>query len=175
MYWTSSRLAPRTKFSEAEDWQLRNLVSSMPRVEWIAIGRMMGTRTGRQCRERYNNYLAPSVKLAPWSEAEDCLLLTKYAEVGQKWAEMTEFFDNRTAVAVKNRYAKIAQPRSPDLEPPVPEDAARERVQEVDPHRLENARPAPFCGIENIFRALDRMGEAWFAAEAEIKYLCHAP
>jgi hypothetical protein len=182
------RLAPRTKFSEVEDWKLRNLVRSMPRVDWTLIGKLMGNRTPRQCRERYQNYLDPSVRLSPWSPAEEQLLLQKQAELGAKWAQMTQFFPNRTAVAIKNHYAKISQQQQPipggevagdqgPPDPPTPIAVAREAGTAVETQEPAPPTPPPpaIGGIANIFQRLDRSGEEWFAAEATIKFTCHMP
>jgi hypothetical protein len=99
----------RSKFSVFEDQKLQRLVSSMSIVNWAAIGNLMGNRTARQCRERYKNYLAPSVTTEPWTREEEDLLMRKHDEMGPHWAQMRQFFQNRTAVSLKNHYARIIQ------------------------------------------------------------------
>ena len=102
------KLPPRTKFSPEEDEKLVQLVTSTPTMNWKQISAIMGNRSARQCRERYNNYLAPGINHDPWTKEEDILLLQKFAECGPQWAFMTQFFDRRSCVSLKNHYAKLA-------------------------------------------------------------------
>lgn len=53
---------PTTKgaWSTAEDDQLVSLVAELGTDKWVAVGKRMATRTGKQCRERYHNHLDPS-------------------------------------------------------------------------------------------------------------------
>jgi hypothetical protein len=147
----------------------------MPKVDWKVVGRLMGGRTARQCRERYRNYLAPAVRIAPWTEAEESLLVAKFAELGPKWSQMTIFFDRRSAVSLKNHYAKISQRfRAP---PPPDGDAA-----EDDDRGREAPAPAPLtvqplCErkekegvVVSMIRTVEKVGEAWFSSEADVKF-----
>ena len=61
-------------------------------------------RTGRQCRDRYQNYLIPGFFNGQWSKEEDDLLMIKYHEFGSKWSKMAQFFNQRSANALKNRW-----------------------------------------------------------------------
>ena len=101
----------KMKFSQYEDQRLTQLVSIF-KNDWGTISKYMPNRTGRQCRERWNHYLAPHISLLPWTQNEDDLLLQKYHEIGPKWKEMVPFFTGRTDVSLKtrcNRLLRIAQ------------------------------------------------------------------
>jgi hypothetical protein len=63
----------------------------------------MPWRTPRQCRERYNAYLCPTINSTPWSAAEDELLLAQFSRHGSQWAEYRSFFKRRTLAAIRNR------------------------------------------------------------------------
>jgi hypothetical protein len=147
----------------------------MPILNWRVIANFMGNRSPRQCRERYKNYLAPTVRVDPWSPEEETLLLEKFREMGPKWAQMTEFFPDRTAVSIKNHYAKISQHRTEDErgepEPlPVPiieGKLAKEETQEVEE---QEAAELPE-GVISIFRRAKTAGDAWFNQEADQKFL----
>jgi hypothetical protein len=80
------------------------LVNSKPEVSWDAVAAGMGDRSARQCRERYINYLDPSIRVAPWTDAEDLLLLEKINVLGHCWAKIGRFFCGRTENDVKNRW-----------------------------------------------------------------------
>lgn len=95
---------PRRKFSPEEDERLRHLVATNGRKKWEAIARKMPGRTGRQCRDRYQNYLVPGFFNGQWTKQEDELLMKKYKEIGSKWSKMSKFFEHRNANALKNRW-----------------------------------------------------------------------
>ena len=89
-------------FSKEEDQQLIKLVGEYGQ-NWSAISELMD-KNSRQCRDRYINYLDPSLNLGPWSFGEDELLISKVAEHGTKWSYLTQFFSNRSQVNMKNHY-----------------------------------------------------------------------
>jgi hypothetical protein len=95
------------KFSAAEDAQIKVLVDSFGEHDWYAISLRMPGRTARQCKERWANYLSPSLNTAAWTPEEDNLLLAKQREHGSRWALIAKFFPNRTDGMVKNRYNRI--------------------------------------------------------------------
>jgi hypothetical protein len=98
--------APTThcKFSSAEDDTLRGLVARHGAWDWTVIAQGLPGRTGRQCRERWVNYLAPTIIEDPWSQEEDYLLLAMHRQFGAKWSQIALAFRGRTDVHVKNRY-----------------------------------------------------------------------
>lgn len=94
----------RKKFTEEEDTKLKILVEKMGPKKWDIIAKQMPGRTGRQCRDRYKNYLMPGFFSGQWSKEEDELLHQKYMEYGSQWSKLTKFFTNRSANALKNRW-----------------------------------------------------------------------
>jgi hypothetical protein len=101
----------RTRFTEEEDRQILQMVDEFGRHEWNAVSRMLGTRTARQCRERWRHYLRPGIASAPWTYQEDTLLYQKFALLGPKWAQISTLFPGRTEVNVKNRWTKLSRDR----------------------------------------------------------------
>jgi hypothetical protein len=99
----------RHKFLKAEDDLLINLVEKFGEKNWTTVAQYMKRRSARQCRERYKNYLSPSVNNRAWSEAEDELLTNKVAEIGPKWSHIAAFFEARSDVNVKNRWSALLQ------------------------------------------------------------------
>ena len=98
---------PRSKFTPEEDAELIRLVDAKGENDWQAIANEMPSRTVRQCKERWLNYLSPSLDKSPWKEAEDKLLNEKYRELGSRWRLIAQSFPNRTEIAVKNRMKKL--------------------------------------------------------------------
>jgi hypothetical protein len=99
----------RHKFLKAEDDLLIRLVQQFGDKNWAMIAQYMKRRTARQCRERYKNYLAPTVNHRPWSEEEDELLARQVAQYGQKWSKIAAVFEGRSDVNVKNRWSALLQ------------------------------------------------------------------
>ena len=64
----------------------------------------MPGRSGRQCRDRYKNYLAQGFFNGEWTKEEDELLFKKFVEFGTHWSKIATFFKNRNANSLKNRW-----------------------------------------------------------------------
>ena len=97
----------RKGFSRIEDEQLMRLVARMGARNWDIIASYIPDRTARQCRDRWKFYLCPSVNRTPWTAEEDQLLLRKYREIGPKWSQLCQYFENRTLNNVKNRWNSV--------------------------------------------------------------------
>jgi hypothetical protein len=106
----------RSKFSIAEDDQLRSLVSHFGVHNWHAISTRMPGRNARQCRERWVNYLSPTLNTSTWSPEEDQLLIEKHAEFGTRWVQIAQSFPHRTDGMVKNRFHVLQRREARDEE-----------------------------------------------------------
>lgn len=71
----------------------------------------MGSRTGKQCRERYLNHLNPNIKKGNWEAAEDTKILALHASMGNKWCKYTEYLPGRTDCSIKNRFHVLTRSR----------------------------------------------------------------
>lgn len=90
-------------FTEEEDRIIINLVNQYG-YKWKKIGERLGTRCGKQVRERYLNNLAPGVKREKFTLNEELRLYKLQKEHGNRWSYFTEFFPGRTADGLKNRF-----------------------------------------------------------------------
>ena len=95
------------KWSPAEDLLLKKLIIGRRIPNWAAIAKRFTNRNARQCKDRWNYYLCPTVNNGEWTPEEDALLFEKYKEYGTKWSKIAKFFNNRTNTNVKNRYLAI--------------------------------------------------------------------
>jgi len=86
-----------------EDEILLDLVNKFGR-NWSLLSRYMPSRTGKQIRERFINSLDPNIKKDKFTDDEDKLLLELYSQNGTSWSKIAEFFQNRTADMIKNRF-----------------------------------------------------------------------
>lgn len=59
-------------------------------------------RTGKQCRERWQNHLDPNVKKEDFSTEEENKIFELQEQLGNKWSEIANFIEGRTENAVKN-------------------------------------------------------------------------
>lgn len=94
---------PKSKFTPDEDAQLKDLHDRYG-DDWNLIAQAMATRNPRQCRDRYVNYLSPTVNWSPWTPEEDLKLQQLHDEYGAKWVKISRHFDNRTDTNIKNRW-----------------------------------------------------------------------
>lgn len=101
---SNSNIQHRHKFSPEEDITLNNLIAINGPRKWDKIALSMPGRTGRQCRDRFQNYLNPSLTNGPWTDEEDKLLEQKVNEIGPHWNKIIKFFNGRSTNNVKNRW-----------------------------------------------------------------------
>ena len=100
----TTRNSKKQKFTKEEDEELKKIVSTYGAKRWNKIASHLKNRTGRQCRDRYMNYLAPNIKKASFSFEEDLLLMHKIEEFGTHWSKIKTFFPGRTSSSLKNRF-----------------------------------------------------------------------
>jgi hypothetical protein len=64
----------------------------------------MLNRNVRQVKDRYNNYLHPSISNKSWTIEEDQKLVQLIQQYGKKWKKISQCIDGRNEVNVKNRW-----------------------------------------------------------------------
>lgn len=109
----------RQKFTPDEDRILREHAEKFGPDSWQGVLPQLTNRTVRQCRERWKNYLSPSVSHSEWTPEEDKLLEELVAEHGPLWSKLAPFFENRTDVIIKNRYSLLKRHVRLGLRPPL--------------------------------------------------------
>lgn len=94
------------RWVEEEDRMLVYLVSQGYK-NWGQVAVNMPGRTSKQCRERWNNYLNPTLVHSAFTPEEDDKLLELQGKLGNKWAHIARALPGRTENVVKVRYNVI--------------------------------------------------------------------
>lgn len=94
-------------WTKEEDDMILKLVGEEqdPRnIRWSNIASHLQGRIGKQCRERYLNYLQKNLRKDSWTEREDMILFEIHRIIGNKWSELTRVLPGRSENSIKNRY-----------------------------------------------------------------------
>lgn len=92
----------RGPWSQHEDSWLINLVARNGPHNWVRISQEIGSRSPKQCRERYHQNLKPSLNHDPITPEEGEMIEKMVAEMGKRWAEIARRLKGRSDNAVKN-------------------------------------------------------------------------
>lgn len=95
-------------WNDAEDMKLRKLIRSLgTKGTWQRIAKAMGySRSPKQCRERWHNFLDPDLRVE-WTDEEDDKLMDLFNQFGSQWANIAKKLRGRTGDRVKQRLHKI--------------------------------------------------------------------
>jgi len=90
-------------WKKEEDLRIIELVMKHGKA-WSKISKILGTRNGKQIRDRYINVLDPEIKKGKFTDDEDNKLVLLFKQHGPKWATIAKYYPNRTADMIKNRF-----------------------------------------------------------------------
>jgi hypothetical protein len=86
-----------------EDLKIIELVQRYGK-SWSKISKQLGTRNGKQIRDRFINVLDPEIRKGKFTDDEDKKLVLLFRQYGPKWATIAKYYPNRTADMIKNRF-----------------------------------------------------------------------
>lgn len=113
------RKAP-VKWSSLEDAKLLFVVREFKKKSadfiWDDVASLITGRTGKQCRERYLNYLADDVNSSKlYSPTEDALLFELFFRLGSQWSNISKMLRGRKELPIKNRFHSLRVKLSSDF------------------------------------------------------------
>lgn len=100
----------RGHWSKEEDEKLRDLIKRKHN-NWGEIAVYISGRTAKQCRERWQNHLDPTIKHGKWTAEEDTVILQMQQRSGNCWSQIASALPGRTDNAVKTRWKSITRSR----------------------------------------------------------------
>ena len=71
---------------------------------WTKCALGIPGRSGKQCREHWNNSLNSEIIKGNWSSEEDFLIMKFYRKFNGSWKKMIPIFKSRTENSIKNRF-----------------------------------------------------------------------
>jgi hypothetical protein len=123
------------RFTAEEDAQIQQHVATNGAKNWKPITKILPNRSSKQCRERWENHLNPSLNLCPWTPEEDNFVYRQFKALGPRWAMIAKFLRGRTDVSVKNRFNASIRQRIQKNE------AGQEYLQPLTPKLPAKPRP----------------------------------
>lgn len=78
----------KKKFTKEEDLLICQLVKQHGACKWNEIAKSVPGKTGKQCRDRYQNYLHPEFFNGQWTKEGDALLYEKFNLMPYKWSKI---------------------------------------------------------------------------------------
>lgn len=97
-------IAPKNKWTPAEDEALRRAVKMYNSKSWRMIALEIPGRTSKQCLERWYGKLNPDLLDTEFTKEEDQILIEKQKIYGNKWSQISTFLPGRSTISVRNRW-----------------------------------------------------------------------
>ena len=91
-------------WSPKEDELLKKWIETVGPKKWTKCALGIPGRSGKQCREHWNNSLNSSILKGNWTVEEDYLLMLFYEKMDKSWKKIIPLFKSRTENSIKNRF-----------------------------------------------------------------------
>ena len=94
------------RWTEAEDKLLKNLIEKFG-DKWCFISKIIGNRSSKQIKSRFEENLNTHIYKNKFSENEDLLIMNLYKIFSNRWTKYLNYLPNRLTKNIKSRYIKI--------------------------------------------------------------------
>jgi pre-mRNA-splicing factor CDC5/CEF1 len=142
-------------------FSLKAAISKYGLNQWSRCASLLAKKTAKQCKQRWSEWLDPSIKKTEWSTEDDQKLLTMAKLLPTQWRTIAPIV-GRTATQCLERYQKLldeqetresgdlglAGPEGGEAAAPSAEDVRRLRPGEVDAYA--ESRPARPDAIDMV-------------------------
>lgn len=126
-------------WTQADDNSLKAIMNDNNFTSWKDVAKLMGTRSAKQCRERWSEYLDPDLLVEAFTAEEDEIILREQATHGNKWKLINNTLGaRRTTSAIKVRWKTLTKVKKP------------KKISEQ--HQETVARPSPSrSGLNSLY------------------------
>lgn len=142
-------------------FRLKAAISKYGLNQWSRCASLLAKKTAKQCKQRWSEWLDPSIKKTEWSTEDDQKLLTMAKLLPTQWRTIAPIV-GRTATQCLERYQKLldeqetresgdlglAGPEGGEAAAPSADDVRRLRPGEVDAYA--ESRPARPDAIDMV-------------------------
>ena len=90
-------------WDDEEDKILDEWVKKHGPQKWTKCAELIKERTGKQCREHWNNKLKSNLTKGNWTSEEDLLIMRFYVKY-KSWKKIIPIFEDRAENSIKNRF-----------------------------------------------------------------------
>lgn len=96
----------KVRFTPEQDELIQKIVQEQGpgKTNWAVVAQHIEGKNAKQCRERYQHFLAPEIERRPWDLYEDFRLIQFHDKYGNDWAKIATMLPGRSNNDVKNRY-----------------------------------------------------------------------
>ena len=94
---------------------LVELIADIGPRQWEVIADAIPERSGKQCRERWNNQLNPLLKKSAWSLEEGWILFILQRNAMNRWAEISNVILGRPDNSIKNYWNSVFRHKQREL------------------------------------------------------------
>ncbi|KAG5968451.1 hypothetical protein E4U58_001854, partial [Claviceps cyperi] len=138
-----------------EDYLLTCMVKAEGARNWTEISAVVGSRSPKQCRERWHQSLDPRLNHDPITEVEGQFITNWVIQKGPQWAEIARKLEGRSDNAVKNWYYGVQNRNK--RKGNAPESQRQKASQREDSRQVSlpvtnPARPLPSVGCPSLPR-----------------------